>query len=267
MRRRRHLPPRPPRGTFPTRTADGGTWTVPPPRDTGTVPTPENERWLLLGYTAAERYPLINALPPEERARILASLRAVRAALGGERVSPDAAPVPPPAWCPPAVRDTARDAGTLSRGQYRGVPVPARTHAPECPWARETWPLTLAGEIIPCACGAAGAILRAVAGEVSARSWLARELDRILGPRAAWAVGTVRQRKRWRTAGNAAVRAGMGAGVRIGGEILRPRDRRPPAPAPGETWEAIRDRLWIALRESARERERIGLALAAGWIG
>ena len=243
--RRRRQPPRPPRGVFLARSADGGAWPAPAPVPSATVPTPEDERYLALGAALAARWPLIYALPPEERARVRESLRALRVRIGADRVDPGAAPVAPPAWCPPERPDTRALAGTLRRGAYRGVPIPARDHAPGCPWRERAWPLTEAGEIIPCACGAAGAILRAIAGDVSARAWIEAEIERILGPRAAWASASPRARKRWRHESH------RGGTVRIAGVDLVPRAPTAPARAPApDTWETLRARI-LAARPSA----------------
>jgi hypothetical protein len=124
-----------------------------------------------LALTLAERWPLINAVGADERARICESLRRLRVATLGARVesSPEPFPRPERIEVPP---ERTSNAGLLSRGQYRGVRGDSRfRHDDSCPWARGLWPMTPAGDVILCACGVCDRLDGPIAAHVDGRLW------------------------------------------------------------------------------------------------
>lgn len=228
------------------------------------APTHNDAQWLALGLTLASRWPLINALSPKDRAKIRESLRRMRVMALSARVSSEA-PTTPPGVEVPGWFDPTGGAGVLHRGEYRGVRGdPRYRHGEECPWARELWPLSPAGDVVPCACGVADGLTGAVAGGVDPWLWAEWErIERDLLTRKWFAGGSTRQRKRWRHDAN-----GKGT-LKTPYGVLKVRARailHEPIPRHEETWETLKTRITTTLLELARERERTELAMLAGWI-
>jgi hypothetical protein len=221
--------------------------------------THSHDTLIALAATAVERYPLLYPLPPEDRARILESLRRLRVGLLAPRVDPDAAPMAPrvEATTIPAIpRDPGGGAGILHRGQYRGIRVDgeARHRAP-CPWTRDPWPTTPTGDLIPCACGLGERLEGPIAGTVDGAVW-AIERDLLRDELA-------REGERWRDMSS---RERRHATRRLE-RLLRERGLPIPWRAgPGATWESLRDRLAGDLRAHATERGSNALAKLAGFL-
>lgn len=201
----------------------------------------DKDTLIALATTAAQRWPLINALPGEERARIVESLRDLRVRLHSARVT--SADIPGKALTgqteiPGNPRDTATLAGTLHRGEFRGVRVQATAkHAETCLWSRELWPLTPTGEIVPCTCGLTERLDGPIASQVKGELWV-KWL-------ALWQEEANILRKSLNIGNRAERRAKAKALIAAYG---------PPKPTPEptpETWETLRDRILASVADVA----------------
>lgn len=134
-----------------------------------------------LALTLAERWPLINSLPEAQRAAVKESIRRLRLETLSPRVTsadspgkatPDRTTVPGP-WA-----DPSGEAGILHRGEFRGVRADSGvSHRKPCLWSGALWPMTPAGDVLPCSCGLGERLEGPIAARVSGHLW--NHFDRI----------------------------------------------------------------------------------------
>lgn len=201
-----------------------------------------------LALSLADRWPMLNVLPEADRARVRESMRRLRLLELAPRVSPGAKPIPPREERTTIPGIPTESAGVLYRGQYRGVRGMATPKHKECPWQASLWPLTPAGDVIPCTCGVVESLSGPIAGRVDGRLWAAwtrirRELAvaEARRERAAWWGLPSRARKD-------RIKAMRHQGTEIPAWMLAQKDRLKADPPMVEAWEVIRDRLWASLR-------------------